>query len=214
MRASQAAGILLVDDDELFARSQERHLARARPVFVAYSVEEAKKYLKEPVRRWCGFIFDVVLGDGTGLELLEIVRRDHPGVPTLIMSGYDDHEPMNRAYLLGSVFVPKPFDTDTRERFLAEVAAFETGLDATLRAAVNDVRMRFGLSKTEAEILARSVLRVPVKEILEQCSIKYNTYSTHKRSIVRKVNVKTLNDVCRVVMTLAFAPPSFTPRRR
>lgn len=208
----KSAAILIVDDDKLVARSLERHLARTHAVIVAHSVAEARKLLADPARRWSGFLFDVRLEDGSGIDLLEIARRDHSGVPTLIMSAHDDRDPMSQAYVLGSVFVPKPLEAAQRERFLADVIAYESGLDASLRGAVADMAVRYGLTRTETEILALNVLRVPLEEILDECDITYNTYKTHKGSISRKLGAKSLVEGCRRVMRLAH--PATTRRAR
>ncbi len=82
---------LLVDDDETWARTQRRVLERhydAVSVSTTHTLQDAL-YALETGSPDC-LICDYQLGDGTGLELLEAIRRDHPKLPFVLVTGQGD----------------------------------------------------------------------------------------------------------------------------
>ena len=106
--------ILIVDDEidicELVGGilSDEGYKTR----FALGSVE-ALESIKE--RQPNLIILDVWLGDGSrdGLKILEIIKRDHPYVPVIMMSGHGTVETAVTAIKLGAYdFIEKPFQTE------------------------------------------------------------------------------------------------------
>ncbi|MDR0633280.1 MAG: sigma-54 dependent transcriptional regulator [Holosporales bacterium] len=60
-------------------------------------------------------LLDVWLGDGSrdGMNLLEVIKRDHPYVPVIMMSGHGTVETAVTAIKLGAYdFIEKPFQTE------------------------------------------------------------------------------------------------------
>ena len=72
---------------------------------------------------------DVLLTDvrmpGTqGMRLLEIARRDHPGLPVIVMTAHSDLEHAVAAYRGGAFeYLPKPFDIDEAVALVRRAAA-------------------------------------------------------------------------------------------
>ena len=80
--------VLLSDDDETWARTQRRVLERQSDrldIETAHSLTETRQYLasKTPDCLVC----DYQLGDGTALELLPEVRKSHPKLPFILVTG-------------------------------------------------------------------------------------------------------------------------------
>lgn len=100
---------LLLEDDELTARSLKRVLARVRGVHWARSATEGVRCLSER-NEWCGFIFDIDLGDGSGLDVLTYARTIYPEVPALIVTGRLEPEFLKRAFNLHANYLCKPVE--------------------------------------------------------------------------------------------------------
>ena len=104
--------VWLVDDDASIRWVLERALGQAglRP----RSFEQAEAALaalaaEEPDV----LITDVRMPGIGGLTLLERVRRDHPGLPVIVMTAHSDLEHAVAAYRGGAFeYLPKPFDID------------------------------------------------------------------------------------------------------
>ena len=106
--------VLLVDDDEQWAQVTARLLAVNEPaldVTVAASLDEGRA-LFETVDPEC-IVCDYQLGDGTGLELLDIVRDVDADRPFLLVTGQGDEKIASQAIDRGvSDYIAKIHDDD------------------------------------------------------------------------------------------------------
>lgn len=87
-------------------------------------------------------ILDVWLGDGErdGIKILEIIKRDHPQVPVIMMSGHGTIETAVAAIKRGAYdFIEKPFETN--RLLLLVQRAFET---AKLKRENADLKVKAG----------------------------------------------------------------------
>ena len=110
----QPVDILLVDDDEQWARVTARLLEATEPAFditVANSYTEGKR-LFEKQNPDC-VLCDYQLGDDTGLTLLEVVRRVDADLPFLLITGRGDEVLASEAIGMGvSDYLPKDHDDE------------------------------------------------------------------------------------------------------
>jgi signal transduction histidine kinase/CheY-like chemotaxis protein len=106
--AVHSASIILVEDETLVREIAARVLGRA-----GYTVLEAAhgEEALQMVRRHDGqidlVITDVVMARMGGLELAQRVAKEHPGLPILLMSGYNTEEMPEDDPTIG--FLQKPF---------------------------------------------------------------------------------------------------------
>ena len=69
-------------------------------------------------------ITDVRMPGTEGLRLLEIARRDHPGLPVIVMTAHADLDHAVAAYRGGAFeYLPKPFDIDEAVALVRRAAA-------------------------------------------------------------------------------------------
>ena len=58
-------------------------------------------------------ISDLMLPRISGLDLIQIIKEDHPCVPLVVITGYATLEKALQSFKMGSFdFIPKPFDTE------------------------------------------------------------------------------------------------------
>jgi two-component system, response regulator RegA len=105
--------LLIVDDDEVFrtqlARAMQR---RGFTVTLADSIGAASEAVKAEAPNYA--ILDMRLGDGSGLELLDLVRGANPDARVIMLTGYGNIATAVRAMQAGAVdYLPKPADADT-----------------------------------------------------------------------------------------------------
>ena len=165
--------ILLVDDDPLFAKQLSQVLSRYGHIEIAKTAAEALAALARfgPMR---AAVIDLCLPGGrSGFEVLDEMKRSHPGTPVLLISGNFDIHPVNAAYLAGVDYLEKPFGCECIERFMASSLPFSAKIAVVLRrwagcykltAAQEDVLRRLAAGESQDAIsLARSCAPATVK---------------------------------------------------
>ncbi|MEO8878164.1 MAG: response regulator [Polyangiaceae bacterium] len=152
MNVGGAQRFLIVEDMPRIASFLARVVRNhgGEPV-LACSVHEANELLEE-ARAWSGFLIDVGLPDGSGLDVLARAREHYPGTPALILTGSMEREHINTAFDLNAHYIVKPPEKEHLERFFRDTASFNSRLERTARVWSN----RFGLSASEIDILVRA----------------------------------------------------------
>jgi two-component system response regulator RegA len=104
--------ILLVDDDEPFRSRLARSLsARGFAVAEAASAREAPAVARafRPDRA----VIDLRMTDGSGLDLLSELRREYPGLASIVLTGYGSIATALEAMRRGAIdYLTKPVDAD------------------------------------------------------------------------------------------------------
>lgn len=174
-----AAELLLVDDDPVFGRVLATALGRRGfQVTLAASVAQARELL--PQLRVSHAVLDLRLPDGSGLELVPLLRERLPQVRIVVLSGYASIPTAIDAIKLGATYyLAKPVDAD------AVVRAFDAG-DAALPA----------ISALPAE--PPSVRRVEwehLQRVLKDCdgnvSAAARALRMHRRTLQRKLGKRS-----------------------
>jgi CheY-like chemotaxis protein len=118
--------VLVVEDDEGVRTLTERVLARqGYEVLVASPADLERVLTERPGRAIDLLVSDVVMPTNSGERVAELVRRAHPHVKVLFVSGYSQETVSLRVE--GSAFLPKPFTPSLLARTVREV------LDAATR---------------------------------------------------------------------------------
>ncbi len=124
--------ILLVEDEDMVRAVAERALARQGYTVLAAENGEAAMELIQGVDRPTLVISDVMMPLMDGPTLARQLRKIHPDIPILFMSGYAE-EQLRRSIDLDNVaFLPKPFSVQqlaeaTRDVLVAEEAVKGAG---------------------------------------------------------------------------------------
>ncbi len=127
--------VWLVDDDASIRWVLERALGQAG--MAARSFEQAEAAIAAlAAARPDVLITDVRMPGIGGLRLLERVRRDHPGLPVIVMTAHADLEHAVAAYQGGAFeYLPKPFDIDEAVALVSRAATQVEGVGAAAGAA-------------------------------------------------------------------------------
>ncbi len=96
-----------------------------------------------------------------GLGILEAIKKDHPGVPVVMMSGHGTVETAVAAIKFGAYdFIEKPFKTDRL------VLVVERAIEAaSLRREIEELRLRAG---PDTELIGRSSAINHVRQAIER----------------------------------------------
>ncbi len=149
------AHLLVVDDEPAILTTLQKALTlEGYGVDVAGGVKIAEEKIKKRTYDLC--LFDVMLPDGDGIDLLQRVRAANVETPVIMMSGHGTIDTAVRATRHGALnFLEKPINTD------ALLIAIETGLRLD-RAEKEAKELR---AATFGELVGESAA---IKKLLEQ----------------------------------------------
>lgn len=152
--------ILVVEDDELMRISlEDRFNLEGFAVASARTLDGARRELAATPHPAL-VITDVRLPDGSGAEVFELCRKNLPGVPVVIMTGFGSVADAVRLVKAGALdYLEKPFDLDdlvetVRMTLLDEISPDDRGLRGSVEEAERQailealVRHDWAISKT------------------------------------------------------------------
>jgi DNA-binding NarL/FixJ family response regulator len=143
-------------------------------------------------------LLDIRLGEGDGLNALGRIKLEHPNLPVLMFSTYDNPTYVARAVALGAAgYVLKG---DRRARLLEAIRAAATGESIWTRDELRRVTgalatpriaadVEVPLTQRESEVLRQLALGLTNKEIALALEISYETVKEHVQHILRKIGV-------------------------
>lgn len=193
--------LLVVDQEDATFRSVERIVSRHRPVRHVHTFEAAMVALKAR-SPWCGFLFDLTLGarDEGGLELLEMVHRDFPGVPSALVTGRIDASIVNRVATLGATVFFRPLGEPELLPFLQRVMAREHGFGRDFSERLGAISRGYKLSPREHEVLTWFVSGHSRDGYLAFTGLAETTFKTHVKHLLAKMHAATLPDAVSIAL--------------
>lgn len=97
--------ILLVDDEYSFLQILDMALSKYFKTYTATGVQEALHILSQnEVDLICS---DLYIRDGTGLDLLQTIKKKYRNLPFVLLSGCDKNLDIEMAEHYGAIFIPK-----------------------------------------------------------------------------------------------------------
>ncbi|MCS6806785.1 MAG: response regulator [Blastocatellia bacterium] len=123
--------VLVVDDEQFFAEWLAENLQDQPNLYNAQWVNSGERALQwiqqQPVDL---VISDIKMAGVSGIELLKQIRRHHPGIGVILMTGYALPELQQEAVKRGSLFyLEKPFPMERLESAIEQAMASQTGQD-------------------------------------------------------------------------------------
>ncbi len=198
--------VLLGDDHKIVREGLKMVLADDTDLLVAAEADTGPAVL-DAVQALQGaqgldvVLLDIAMPGMDGLDVLQILRRDWPALPVLMLSTYPEKQYAVRCIQLGaSGYLNKSTDPDELMAALRRVAA--GGMHVTpataeaLASLVSQGRTKSGielLSHREHQVYLLLTQGHTVSEIGAQLSLAPNTVSTYRARILEKTGTK--NDV-------------------
>ena len=190
--------MLIVDDHEII-RLGLRSMLEGTDLEITAEATTAAEALSSIE----GSLPDVVLMDirmegGDGLNALGRMKLDHPDLPIVLFSAYDNPTYIARAVALGaSGYVLK---SAPRERLIEALQTAVAGESAWTREELRRVTgalatprlsqdIEVPLTQRESEVLRQMALGLTNKEIAKMLGISYETVKEHVQHILRKIGV-------------------------
>lgn len=186
-----SVSFLIVDDDPLVRRALRVVLNKYGRCEEASSFASGRNMLQG---RWSGLLFDVYLGDGSGLDLLRFARGAGTIVPAVLFSGRITPTMVNQTSLLGARLLAKPFSLEHLSTFLADV--FQPMQSKARTARLTDqAQRRWSLSYRECELVRAAIDGRKRADVISRAQISVNTYKTQVRALLAKTGHATLSEL-------------------
>ncbi len=162
MTRTEQKSILVVDDDRIILDSLCEFLSLEG--FQANGAETFKGAVAELQKQnYCLVITDVNLPDGDGLELLDIIRKDHPQTVAIAITGYGSIESAVRAIKQGAYdYLTKPI-IDDELRLALERAIIQQ----SLMSENESLRLQLGQKYSLENIISHDYKMARIFDLVE-----------------------------------------------
>lgn len=148
-------------------------------------------------------VLDVSLPDLSGLDLQQVLVRDHASLPIIFITGYGDVPTSVRAMKAGAVeFLTKPL----LDHVLCD--AVRNALERSAAALAGHVELRSlrerhaSLSDREREVMALVVIGLANKRVGMELGISEITVKAHRGRVMRKMRAGSFADLVQMANRL------------
>ncbi|SHK50603.1 two component transcriptional regulator, LuxR family [Reichenbachiella agariperforans] len=192
--------VILADDHSVVRKGLKLLLEESGTITVvaeASSGEQALELVKEHAPQV--LVTDISMPGMSGLDLIPQVKKHKPDTQILVLSTHNDEEYILVSFEAGALgYLPK---NTKAEQLIAAVEKIATGdlfytpevieiLGASLiKKRSPGKSIKSWLTKREKEILAELVEGSTNKEIAEKLFLSTRTIDSHRRNIMKKLNV-------------------------
>jgi len=194
--------IILADDHQLFIEGVRTVLEEMSDIQIEGTVNNGKE-LMEKVHgtRPDLVLLDLNMPELDGLKCLEQIKREMPGVKVLVLTNYSQPELVDEVKKLrADGFMVKNSTASELKEAVTHVLSgkpFFSHLDKTQVLDENsyffdDFLKKFKLTRREVDIIRLVCREYSSKQIAAELNISEFTVTTHRKNIVRKLNIKNV----------------------
>lgn len=189
--------LLIADDHPLFREALHGLVVKLYPAAAIYEAESISSlYSLVEDRPYADLLLlDLNMPGATGYSALVHLRAQHPQLPIVIISAYEDPVLIRRALDHGAMgFIPKSVDAKTLSIALQEILMGKTWLPDNLVAAASALSPEQETANVLSELTPQQfrVLQMVStgqlnKQIAHELSVSEATIKTHMTAILRKL---------------------------
>jgi DNA-binding NarL/FixJ family response regulator len=200
--------VLIVDDHAVVRRGMHLILADAQDIVVEGEAENAQQALE--MARSGEFdvaLVDIALPDRNGLELLRLLRMEHPQLAVLMLSTYSEDIYALRAFRLGAVgYLTKDSPENVIIGAVRKAAAGGRYLSPLVAEKLTGVlsghvvATHENLSNRELQVLRLIAIGESLTSIASHLHLSPNTVTTYRARILDKMQMKSNADLTRYAM--------------
>jgi two-component system NarL family response regulator len=209
--------VLIVDDHALFAEALAARLGAEPDVEVlpvAHDIRRAAALIATEAPQVV--VLDLVLGEESGLDALDLIRRRYPDVRVVMLSGMTDIDSMVASLRRGAVaWLPKTESADLVAQVIRSAAERGGWIPP---AVLGEVLRRLpaggdpdggdlaDLTPREREVLQCMVEGLNRPEIADRLGLSANTVRTHTQNLLAKLGVHSALEAITMAMRSGMRP--------
>jgi FixJ family two-component response regulator len=194
---------VFVVDDNPGVRKSLRALIGAAGLAIETYASAAEFFGAYDAERPGCLVLDVRLQGDSGLDLLDELHKRNATLPVIVMTGYADVPTSVRAFKGGAIdFLRKPVPPKTLiERIRAAIEVDRRTREAAApRAAVANRITK--LTSRERQVMELLAVGKSSKEIATALNISVRTVESHRRTVLRKMEVTSAAQLARTIAGL------------
>jgi two-component system response regulator FixJ len=192
--------IYVIDDDDAVRQSLEFMLKAAGIKSRSFDSAKAFMTVLPEITSGC-VVTDVRMPEITGIDLLRHVRKTHPDLPVIVITGHGDISLAVEAMKIGATdFLEKPFDG--QQLLTAVRSALSQDADTGKRKAeLAGIQEKIAaLSNRERQVLEGLVAGSANKNIAFDLGISPRTVEIYRANLMTKMAANSLSDLVRMAM--------------
>jgi two-component system invasion response regulator UvrY len=191
--------ILIVDDHAIVREGLKQILAEVDDIEVAGEADCSSRALQMARREpWDLVLLDISMPDRNGLETLELLKKEHPGIKVLMLSMHRETQYAVRALKTGAAgYLNKQSAPDqlidairlvaSGKKYISPEVAQEL---ASQVSGERDGLPHEGLSNREYQTLCMIASGLPVSAIADQLALSVKTISMYRARLLKKMQLK------------------------
>jgi two-component system invasion response regulator UvrY len=191
--------ILIVDDHAIVREGLKQILAEVGDIEVAGEADCSSRALQMARREpWDMVLMDISMPDRSGLETLELLKKEHPGIKVLMLSMYRETQYAVRALKTGAAgYLNKQSAPNQLVDAIRLVASGKKYISAEVAQELasqvsgeRDGLPHEGLSNREYQTLCMIASGLPVSAIAEKLVLSVKTISMYRARLLKKMQLK------------------------
>jgi len=191
--------ILIVDDHAIVREGLKQILAEVGDIEVAGEADCSSRALQMARREpWDLVLMDISMPDRNGLETLELLKKEHPGIKVLMLSMYRETQYAVRALKTGAAgYLNKQSAPNQLVDAIRLVASGKKYISAEVAQELasqvsgeRDGLPHEGLSNREYQTLCMIASGLPVSAIAEKLVLSVKTISMYRARLLKKMQLK------------------------
>ena len=199
MAAAKPYRILIVDDHAIVREGLKQILAEVDDIEVAGEADCSSRALQMArLEPWDMVLMDISMPDRSGLETLELMKKEHPGIKVLMLSMHRETQYAVRALKTGAAgYLNKQSAPNQLVDAIRLVASGKKYISAEVAQELasqvsgeRDGLPHEGLSNREYQTLCMIASGLPVSAIAEKLVLSVKTISMYRARLLKKMQLK------------------------
>ncbi len=196
--------ILIADDHQIVRAGLKQFIAGERDMTVVAEAATGAEALAAAARGGVDVVLlDISMPDQSGVDVLKRLKRVHPGLPVLILSGYAEQQYALNLLRGGAAGYLNKEAADTElvgairtvaqgRRYVSPALTQQLAADLT---GAGDQPLHAQLSEREFQIFRRLAAGASVSQVAERLHLSVKTVSTYRTRVLEKMNMKANADL-------------------
>ncbi len=199
MAVAKPYRILIVDDHAIVREGLKQILAEVDDIVVAGEADCSSRALQMArLEPWDMVLMDISMPDRSGLETLELMKKEHPAIKVLMLSMHRETQYAVRALKTGAAgYLNKQSAPDQLVDAIRLVASGKKYISpevaqelASQVSGERDGLPHEGLSNREYQTLCLIASGLPVSAIADQLALSVKTISMYRARLLKKMQLK------------------------